>query len=145
MRKKQKENHIVRLAIMDMLTDCLWRGWSKNAMSDKPLKKRGIILDGYENEKDMVHFTNDGHKCILVGVSDVDMVEGLIHFILRTKLDGNLDDYEVILPVESFRLNTLKRIAYEIYDYVGFGEDKDFEECYKETVANWFDTQYDNL
>ena len=133
MKKAQKENHIVRVANLDIITECLWRNNGR------------IDLDGYENDSQRVHFTNCGHKCVLYGVVKTQWEEGTMTLLVRTTHEGVDDIFEVTLGIDGFRIDTLKRIAYEVYDYIKDAEDEDFDFVYKDVVGGWLDTLYKKL
>ena len=136
MNKRKKENLLYRYAMLDIIGVCIYN-----------LKNKGeaIYLDGYDTDNDRVHFINEKHKCVLYGVKAVDYDNGTITFLVLTKLNGVKDIYEVTLDIMTFKCDTLKRIAYEIYDYVKTADDIDFEQYAKEMVAGWIDTNWDKF
>jgi hypothetical protein len=101
-----------------------------------------LRMTGYENDADRVHFTNAGKRCVLYGVkwaSLDDLNDGIINLMLLAK-NPDLDVWDVRLNLKTFRLKTLERIAYEVYDWCK-GEDwEDWEDYRKELIANWLDS-----
>ena len=101
-----------------------------------------LRMTGYENDNDRVQFINGKRKCTLYGVkwaSLDDLNDGIINLMLLAK-NPDLDVWDVRLNLKTFRLKTLERIAYEVYDWCK-GEDwEDWEDYQKDLIANWLDS-----
>lgn len=97
-------------------------------------------LSGYESDKDRVQFTYGGIKCILYYVGNVNWADGMFTIgVLATK-DGVRDIWELPVDIRDFRVNTLQRIAYEVYDYCKKEDDKDWDEYERDLIAGWIDS-----
>lgn len=130
----KKGNRIIKFAFLYSINESLER-----------LGVNTLRMTGYESDKDRVHFKNARRRCILYGVkhaSKEDLDDGIINLILLAK-NPDLDVWDVRLNINTFRVDTLEKIAYEVYDWCR-GEDwDDWEDYRRELVANWLDTYLD--
>lgn len=90
------------------------------------MEKKGVHFihfdeSSYGSKQDMVHFTSDGHRCILLGMGVPDK-KGTIPM----KVEWKHDIWDVALPPKSLSLGAIQRIAYEAYDWIKDPEDEDW-------------------
>lgn len=136
MKKEQKERHIFRCAMADIIIDSLRK---------RNMKYLDFKENTYENSNDMVHFKWHGKKCRLYEVAMPNLENGTMECIVRAKPTTEYSTYRITINISELRCKTMERIAYEVYDWLKDAEDKDFEEVRKEYVANWFDSDYNYL
>ena len=131
----KKGNRIVKMAYLYSINESM-----------KRLGVNVLRMTGYVHDADRVHFTNAKRRCILYGVKwadENDLNDGIINLIVMTKTPAFLL-WDVRLNIDKFRVKTLERIAYEVYDYCK-GEDwDDWEDYQRELIAGWLDTHLGN-
>ena len=99
--------------------------------------------EGYESEKDMVHFSSEGHKCILLGAGSPNPEAGTIPLTVLTDWHGQKRQRVVVnLNASSIHIKTLERIAEEVYNRLWDGgiDDEEWDFYRKELVAGFLDT-----
>ena len=73
-------NRVYKSALLHLIQDTMWEKAVAFVHTD----------EGYSYESDMIHFSSDGHKCILLGVGCPDVEKGTIP--LQVLTDGNRMD-----------------------------------------------------
>jgi len=137
MNKEQKERHIFRCAMADIIIDSLRK---------RNMKYLEFKENTYENSNDMVHFTWNGTKCRLHEVAMPNLEDGTMECIVRANpTKKGVSTYRITINISDLRCKTMERIAYEVYDWLKNENDEDFEAVRKEYVANWFDSDYNYL
>jgi hypothetical protein len=137
MNKKQKENICFRSAMCDIIAHSILKRNVKRLYFDRRT---------YAYEKDMVHFTWGGERCVLYAIEKPDFEKGVIPMLVKAKnRRKNPELWGVEIPIDELQCKTLERIAYETYDWCKEAEDEDFDDVKKEKVADWLDTNYENL
>ena len=128
----KKGNRCVKYALLNAISDI---------MKDRAVA-HAWIDEGYESEKDMIHFTSGGHKCILLGVACPDIDAGTIELEVLTDWDGEKDQQVTVnLNASDIHINTLDKIACEVYNRLWDPEeDEEWDEFRKEWVAWALDT-----
>jgi len=140
MDKATKTNHIFRVAVLDLIADCVRRN-----------HRRVYTDEGYENKSQMVHFIHNGNHCILRGVDAPNVEKGTLNLLVEVTKSTKPPFvkskmlYSVELFAEHFRCATLERIACEVYDNVRNAFDDEFDIALKDKVAEWTDTLYKEL
>lgn len=104
MTKKQREERESKMGLLFILSNML-------------VDYGKVYFDGYENDKDRLEFTFDGHKCRLLEFNDVDWEKGTIMLTLLAKGIELKEwtDVRVNLDVTHFRYDTLRKIVVEVY------------------------------
>ena len=97
-------------------------------------------LSGYDSDKDRVQFTYGGKKCYLYYIGNVDWAEGTFTIGVLATNDGKRDVWELPVDVRDFRVDTLQKIAYEVYDYCMNENDDDWWDYEKKLIAGWVDS-----
>ena len=89
----------------------------------------------------MVRFSSHGHKCTLLAVKCPNPELSVLELTVLTELNGKKERVEVPLFMSDLHINTVIRIANEVYDLLWIPEeDDDWDIVYKEYVANFLDT-----
>lgn len=121
-------DNITRHAYLELIDDTL-----------KLLSVNRMEMGGYDRDSDRVRFTYGGKRCLLYGVGGVNSETGDFTIRVIATNDGIRDIWELPVNVRDFRLKTLDRIAYEVYDYCQDGNSVDYEEARKEYIADGMD------
>lgn len=122
-------NRVYKSALLHLIQDTMWEKAVAFVHTD----------EGYSYESDMIHFSSDGHKCILLGVGCPDVEKGTIP--LQVLTDGNRMD--VNLEMQFLHIKTLEKIANEVYDLLWDPEqDDDWEIVKSDYVSNFMDTYF---
>ena len=130
----KKGNRIVKYALLELIADIMKAG---------AVASFTWLDEGYENDNQRIHFTSDGHKCMLVGVGCPDVVNGIIPLKVRTEWEGEKDVLvDVNLEMQFLHINTLEKIACEVYDTLRLEDEDEYENVRREYVANWLDTDF---
>lgn len=125
----KKGNRVYKWALLQLIQDTMWEKAVAFVHTD----------EGYSYESDMIHFSSDGHKCILLGVGCPKVEEGIIPLEVLT--DG--ERYKVDLEMQFLHIKTLERIANEVYDLLWDPEqDPDWEDIKRDYVSNFLDTYF---
>lgn len=119
--------NLKRAAYMDIINDVMF----ERAVA-------GFDITGYDRDSDRVRFQSEGRKCYLYGVeANPDFAE---NWVLPVRVlaanDGVYDIWEVNLSLSKFRVDTLRRIAYEVYDACKDADWEDFEDVEEEAIRN---------
>ena len=132
---KKMGNRIVKQALLSIIQDIMFK---------RAVAQFAWLDEGYESEADMVHFTSGGHKCILLGVGCPDEDLTTLPLTVLTDWEGKKDvRVDVTLNISDIRINTLERIACEVYDTLRDDEeDEEWDDVREEVVANWLDTDF---
>ena len=127
-------NRVYKMALLQLITDTMWDKAVSFVHTD----------EGYDYEKDMIHFSSDGHKCILLGVGCPKVEEGIIPLRVRTEWDGEQDiSVDVNLEMQFLHIKTLEKIACEVYTLLyDLEEDPDWEDIKKDYVSAFLDTDF---
>ena len=141
----KKGNRVYKAALLQLIQDTMWDKAVAFVHTD----------EGYSYESDMIHFSSDGHKCILLGVGCPKVEEGIIPLKV---LDLSLSEYketptglkkvkgvpvDVNLEMQFLHIKTLERIANEVYDLLWDPEeDPDWEDIKKDYVSAFLDTDF---
>ena len=98
--------------------------------------------EGYDSVKDMIHFSSCGHKCILRGVSCPNPSDGTIGLTLWTDWNGEKNQcVDVTLNARDIHINTLEKIACEVYNTLWNPEkDDDWDMVKDESISLALDT-----
>ena len=133
---KRIGNSIAKYAYLDLI-DASMRKIMYSGLSH-------IELGGYENDADRVHFQYGGRKCTLYGVwlpgyQDASKPATITLQVKAKTGNGTTDMFDLPIDVRGFRLKTLNRIAYEIYDYCKGEDDDDYEDARRDYIAGWMD------
>lgn len=119
--------NLKRSAYMDIINDVMF----ERAVA-------GFDITGYDRDSDRVRFQSEGRKCYLYGVeANFDFAENWVLpvRVLATN-DGVYDIWEVNLSLSKFRVDTLRKIAYEVYDACKDADWEDFEDVEEEAIRN---------
>ena len=130
---KKTGNAITRHAYLELIFDSMYK------VMRSPIH---LELDGYENDKDRVHFTYGGKKCVLHGVFLPDLDESKPDTLAMTVFAENNKEktlWDITVDLRDLRFKTLDRIAYEVYDYCKTPYDRDYEETIKDYIAGNMD------
>ena len=125
---KATGNSIARFAYLELIDDTL-----------KLLSVNRLEMGGYAYDSDRVHFTYGGKKCLLYGIGNINTETGDFNIQVIATNDGVRDVWELPVNVKDFRLKTLDRIAYEVYDFCKGEEDDEYEDVIKEYIAGGMD------
>ena len=141
----KKGNRVYKWALLQLIQDIMWEKAVAVVHTD----------EGYDYEGDMIHFSSDGHKCILLGVGCPKVEEGIIPLKV---LDLSLSEYketptglkkvkgvpvDVNLEMQFLHIRTLERIANEVYDLLWDPEqDPDWEDIRDDYVTGFLDTYF---
>ena len=128
-----KQNRIIKRAYLSIISDIM----KQNATA-----KFCWFDEGYESKSQLIHFTNSRHKCMLIGVSCPNIEKGNIKLTVVTEWEGKPNQrVDVVLNIDNIHINTMRKIAYEVYDTLwNPEEDEDWVIVEKETIANFIDT-----
>lgn len=125
----KKGNRVYKWALLQLIRDTMWDKAVAVVHTD----------EGYDREEDMIHFSSDGHKCILLGVGCPKVEEGIIP--LKVLSGGEI--WDVNLEMQFLHIKTLERIANEVYDLLWDPEeDPDWEDIKRDYVAGYLDTYF---
>ena len=133
----KKGNRIIKYAYLLIISEII-----ESNNKGKPC----WLDEGYENEAQRIHFTSEGHRCILAGVKcppkEDGNLTGYLPLIVETKWENNDNQkVEVTLPISKIHIATLRKITCEVYDNLRDPEkDPDWLTIEMETVANFLDT-----
>ena len=129
--KHKKGNRIIKMAYL-MITEYIMK---RNATA-----KFCWLDEGFENNKDRIHFTSEGHKCMLVGVGCPDENND-IPLIVETEWEGKKNQrVDVTLNMSKIHIDTLEKIACEVYNTLWNPEvDEDWEIIKDETIVGLLD------
>jgi len=122
----------------------LWPNLKKSAYMDiinDAMFERAVArfdIEGYERDCDRVKFQSEGRKCYLYGVeANPDYTsDWIIPVRVIATNDGIRDIWEVNLSLSKFRVDTLRKIAYEVYDACKDSDWEDFEDAEDEAIRN---------
>ena len=129
----KKGNRIVKYALLTLIADIM----KSNATA------HFVWLDeGYENDDQRIHFSSDGHKCMLEGVGCPDVEKGVFPLKVRTEWDGEKDVLvDVNLEMQFLHINTLEKIACEVYNTLWNPEkDDEYDMVRDDYVSGYLDT-----
>lgn len=125
----KKGNRVYKWALLQLIQDTMWEKAVAVVHTD----------EGYEQESDMIHFSSDGHKCILLGVGCPKVEEGIIP--LKVLSDGEV--WDVNLEMQFLHIKTLEKIACEVYTLLYDPEqDPDWEDIRDDYVTGFLDTYF---
>ena len=126
---RKKGNRVYKSALLQLIQDTMWEKAVAFVHTD----------EGYSYESDMIHFSSDGHKCILLGVGCPNVEKGTIP--LKVFTDGDTVDVEV--EMQFLHINTLEKIANEVYDLLwNPEEDEDWEDVKSGYTSYFLDTYF---
>lgn len=114
-------------AYMDIINDALYR-----------CSVSRVDITGYDKDSDRVKFQSENRKCYLYGVeANPDYAENWTLPVRVLATNGGIYDiWSVNLSLSKFRTDTLRKIAYEVYDACKDADWDDFEEAEDETIRN---------
>ena len=129
----KKGNRIVKYALLTLIADIM----KSNATASFTW-----LDEGYENDNQRIHFSSDGHKCMLEGVGCPNLEKGVIPLKVRTEWDGEPDALvDVSLEMQFLHINTLEKIACEVYNTLWDPEkDDDYDMVRDDYVSGFLDT-----
>ena len=129
----KKGNRVIKFAFLYSICDVL----KNNGI-------RFLIFEdhAFDKESDRVKFTYDKRKCILVGVGTPDLENATILLRVRTEWEGEPNtEVDVTVALENLHINTVERIAYEVYDWLRKEDDEDWDVYRDNLVASWLDSK----
>lgn len=128
----KKGNRIIKNAYLFAIRDIMTR----NATA------RFVWVDeGFSSVEDMLHFTSQGHKCILLGVGCPDLTAGTLPLTVYTEFEGKMDYVDVTLNISEIHIKSLGKIACEVYDALWKPEQDDDWDIYADQlIAKFLDT-----
>ena len=131
--QRQQGNRIIKVALLNLIADIM----KSNATASFTW-----LDEGYENDNQRIHFTSDGHKCMLEGVGCPNVEKGIIPLKVRTEWEGEKDVLvDVDLEMQFLHINTLEKIACEVYDTLRNPEkDDEYDIVRNDYVSNFLDT-----
>ena len=129
----KKGNRIVKYALLTLIADIM----KSNATASFTW-----LDEGYENDNQRIHFSSDGHKCMLEGVGCPNLEKGVIPLKVRTVWDGEPDVLvDVNLEMQFLHINTLEKIACEVYNTLWDPEkDDEYDIVRDDYVSGYLDT-----
>ena len=130
----KKGNRVYKWALLQLIADTMWDKAVSFVHTD----------EGYSYESDMIHFSSDGHKCVLLGVGCPKPSEGIIPLKVRTEWEGEKDvAVDVNLEMQFLHIKTLERIAEEVYSLLSDPEDDpEWEEVKSDYTCHFLDTYF---
>lgn len=127
----KKGNRVYKWALLQLIQDIMFEKAVSFVHTD----------EGYAYESDMIHFSSDGHKCILLGVGCPVDIEEKFTLPLRVLTDG--ESYDVDLEMRFLHINTLEKIANEVYDLLWDPEEDPCWDYMKEFyVSRYLDAHF---
>lgn len=130
----KKGNRIVKYALLTLIAD---------TMKSNATASFTWLDEGYENDNQRIHFNSDGHKCMLEGVGCPDIEKGIIPLKVRTEWEGEKDALvDVNLEMQFLHINTLEKIACEVYDTLRDPEEDDEYDIVKDYYIGSFLDEY---
>lgn len=127
MNKTQKGNIIIKMAYAEAISDLL----------DKHGLTTLYMDEGFDYDKDMIHFKYEGRRCKLLGVKKPKIDNEGYTIPLLVEYKG--EEWE--LPVGShLHIDTLRRITNEVYDWLRDENDEDWDVFEKNLITNNLDT-----
>ena len=129
----KKGNRITKVAFLAIISDI---------MKTRAVAHFVWLDEGFDSDSDRVHFTSGGHKCILAGVGCPNLEDATIPLTVETEWEGKPNQrVDVTLNISDIHINSLEKIANEVYDALWLPEeDDDWETVREETVAHYLDT-----
>ena len=126
----KKGNRIVKYALLTLIADIM----KSNATA------HFVWLDeGYENDNQRIHFSSDGTKYMLEGVGCPDLEDGSIVLKITSTTTKQSDKVLFFLP--KLHINTLEKIACEVYDTLRDPEkDDEYDIVRDDYVSGYLDT-----
>lgn len=124
-----EENARVRAAYLDII---------ETAMRKANVQRVEFEDKTYDREQDKVQFTFNGQKVTLAEIAVPSLDTMQLPMVVVCKKDKK--PRGLIADIVWLQVKTMKRIAYELYDWVR-GEDwEDFEVVEKDTIAAYLDS-----
>ena len=124
----KKGNRIIKIALLNLIADIM----KSNATASFTW-----LDEGYENDKQRIHFTYCGIEQMVVGMWCPDVENGLI--TLKTK--NGLGQVAITANIKDIRIQTLEKIACEVYDTLRDPEkDDEYDIVRDDYVSNFLDT-----
>lgn len=128
----KKGNRIVKFAYLNIIADI---------MKTNATAKFCWLDEGYESNSQRIHFTSRGHRCMLVGVGCPDLDNATLPLTVHTLWKGSPQKVDVTLNISQIHIDTLEKIACEVYNTLWNPEvDEDWEVAKDETVSHFLDT-----
>lgn len=127
--RKKFLNRIFKFAMLNLIEDTM--------------KSKAVAFvhtdEGYDKESDMIHFSSDGHNCILLGVGCPNHDNAIIPLKVRTEWEGKPNvSVDVNLELEFIHINTIEKIACEVYSLLwNPEEDEEWE-----VIRQWYFESY---
>lgn len=131
----KKGNRIVKFALLNLIADIM----KSNATASFTW-----LDEGYENDNQRIHFSSDGHKCMLTGVGCPDVGKGIIPLKVNTEWEGEKDVLvDVNLEMQFLHIKTLEKIACEVYNTLWDPEkDDDYDIVKSDYIQTFLDTYF---
>ena len=124
-----EENARVRAAYLDII---------ETAMRKAGVKRVEFEDKAYDREQDKVQFTFDGQKVTLAEIAMPSLDTMQLPMVVICK--KSKEPRGLVADIVWLQIKTMRRIAYELYDWVR-GEDwEDFEVVERDTIANFLDS-----
>lgn len=132
---EKKGNRVVKTALLSIIQDIMFKNATANFC---------WLDEGYESDEDMIRFTSGGHKCLLLGVGCPDETLSTLPLTVMTDWEGEPNQtVDVTLNLSEIRINTLERIACEVYNTLWDPEeDEEWDFIREDVVAAWLDTDF---
>ena len=127
----KKGNRITKFALLNLIADIMHEKAVAVVHTD----------EGYENENQRIHFKVDGIRYVLDGVQCPDVEKGTITLNITSSLTGAFDKplcYEAVFSLSDIHINTLEKIANEVYDLLWVPELNDDYDMVREVYINEF-------
>ena len=124
-----EENARVRAAYLDII---------ETAMRKANVQRVEFEDKAYDREQDKVHFTFDGERVTLAEVAVPSLDTMQLPMVVVCKKGKQVRG--LTADIVWLQVKTLKRIAYEVYDWVRGGDWEDFDVVEKDTIAGYLDS-----
>ena len=129
----KKGNRIVKFAYLNIIADI---------MKTNATAKFVWLDEGFENNSQRVHFNSGGHKCILAGVGCPNLEDATIPLTVETEWEGKPNQrVDVTLNISDIHINSLEKIACEVYNTLWNPEkDDEWEDVERDCIGYFIDT-----
>lgn len=122
----RKGNRIIKFAYVEAIGE-----WLENAKLHTL-----YINEGFENDKQMIHFTYNGTKLKVLAVKLPSELNDKLNLIVEHK---GLS-FNIWIPISKIKIQTLRRIANEVYDWLRDAEDEEWDEYEGKLISENLDT-----
>lgn len=127
---RRKANTIIKFALLVAIEDIMKR----NAVASFTW-----LPEGFDKDNQPVRFKFGGSQCTLDGVGCPNLEHGILPLKFTSKSSGKT--YDCNLKASSIHINTLEKIAKEVYDTLCDPDvDEEWEVYRKQLVSDYLDT-----